>query len=75
MGFQELNGLDADVTISLGGVNRKTGKPNPVKVEGYYLGKKMCANVNCRATVPAHRQWCPVCGGMKFVRAIYGKTK
>ena len=40
MGFQELNGLDADVTISLGGVNRKTGKPNPVKVEGYYLGKK-----------------------------------
>lgn len=38
MAFQELNTLDADTTIALGGVNKKTGKKNPTKAEGYYLG-------------------------------------
>lgn len=40
MAFQEVNDLNTDVTISLGGTNKKTGKANPTKIEGYYLGKK-----------------------------------
>lgn len=38
MGFKELSSLDADITVSIGGTNRKTGKKNPTKLEGYYLG-------------------------------------
>lgn len=40
MAFQEVQSLDADTTISLGGVNRKTGKKNPTSAEGYYLGAR-----------------------------------
>lgn len=40
MAFKQVNDLSADVTISLGGSNRKTGKQNPKTVEGYYLGKR-----------------------------------
>lgn len=40
MGFQEINGLDAEVTIALGGKNKTTGKLNPTQIEGYYLGKR-----------------------------------
>lgn len=40
MGFKELNTLDADNTTALGGVNKKTGKTNPTKAEGYYLGSR-----------------------------------
>lgn len=32
--------LDAEVTIGLGGINKKTNKANPLKLEGYYLGFK-----------------------------------
>ena len=40
MGFKDVLDLDADVTVALGGRDKKTGKPNPTKVEGYYLGAK-----------------------------------
>lgn len=40
MAFQEIASLDADVTIALGGRNKKTNKDNPKSVEGYYLGSK-----------------------------------
>lgn len=40
MAFKEINDLNADTTVSMGGVNKKTGKANPTKVEGYYLGKR-----------------------------------
>lgn len=40
MAFREVQDLSADLTISLGGTNRKTGKKNPTRVEGYYLGKR-----------------------------------
>jgi len=40
MAFKTVSALDADTTISLGGMNKKTGKKNPTQVEGYYLGKK-----------------------------------
>lgn len=40
MAFREVLDISADVTISLGGSNKKTGKPNPKSIEGYYLGKR-----------------------------------
>jgi hypothetical protein len=40
MAFKEVNDLNPDTTISLGGVNKKTNKPNPKQVEGYYLGSR-----------------------------------
>lgn len=40
MAFKEVLDLSCDTTISLGGMNKKTGKANPTKIEGYYLGKK-----------------------------------
>lgn len=40
MGFTEVSSLDADVTIALGGKNKKTGKSNPKSIEGYYLGTR-----------------------------------
>lgn len=38
MAFKQVLDLDADVTVALGGVNKKTGKKNPTQVEGYYIG-------------------------------------
>lgn len=40
MAYKEVISLDAEVTVSLGGINRKTGKKNPTQVEGYYLGSR-----------------------------------
>lgn len=40
MGFKEVLSLDCDTTISLGGEDKKTKKPNPTKIEGYYIGTK-----------------------------------
>lgn len=38
--WEDVPSLETDVTVSLGGMNKKTGKPNPTKIEGYYLGTK-----------------------------------
>jgi len=40
MAFQKVVDLDADNCTALGGLNKKTGKPNPKTAEGYYLGSK-----------------------------------
>jgi hypothetical protein len=40
MAFKQVQDLDSDVTISMGGVNKKTGKKNPTSAEGYYLGSR-----------------------------------
>jgi hypothetical protein len=40
MAFQEVMDLNCDTTTAIGGVNRKTNKPNPKSLEGYYLGKR-----------------------------------
>lgn len=40
MAFKEINDLTTDVTIALGGVDRKTNKKNPTVIQGYYLGFK-----------------------------------
>ena len=38
MAYEDVLSLDADTIIALGGVDKKTGKPNPTQVEGFYLG-------------------------------------
>ena len=40
MAFKELADMDCDSTTALGGFNKKTGKPNPTKAEGYLIGSK-----------------------------------
>lgn len=40
MGYQKKSDLSTETAIQLGGTNKKTGKPNPKFVEGYYLGSK-----------------------------------
>lgn len=40
MGFKEVASLDCDTAIQLGGINKKTGKANPTRVEGYYIGSR-----------------------------------
>lgn len=40
MALKEVLDLDAETTVSIGGKNKKTGKPNPTSLTGYYLGKR-----------------------------------
>jgi hypothetical protein len=40
MSFREVADLSTDVTISLGGFNKKLKKDNPTSIEGYYLGSR-----------------------------------
>jgi len=40
MAFEEVVSLDAAVTVSLGKLNKKTGRKDPATVEGYYLGAR-----------------------------------
>ncbi len=40
MAFKEVLDLDCETTTALGGINKKTGRPNPKQIEGYYLGVK-----------------------------------
>ncbi len=40
MAFKSVNSLDADITFSLGKLDKKTGKTGPETVEGYYLGTR-----------------------------------
>src|ERR1700722_6239770 len=44
MGFREVNGPEADVTIALGKKNKETGKPYPKQAEGFYLGERTVEN-------------------------------
>lgn len=44
MAFTEVQSLDAEITIALGGTNKKTGKKNPTTAEGYYLGSRKVEN-------------------------------
>jgi len=40
MAFKEVSSLESETTIAMGGTNKKTGKANPTKIEGFYLGKR-----------------------------------
>lgn len=40
MGFKEVSSLDADIVVSIGKRDRKTGNQGPKQAEGYYLGSR-----------------------------------
>jgi hypothetical protein len=40
MAYKKVSSLEADVTITIGGADKKTGKKNPTSVEGFYLGSR-----------------------------------
>ncbi len=40
MAYEQVADLSADTVVKLGGVSNKTQKPNPTKMEGYYLGSR-----------------------------------
>lgn len=44
MAFKEVLDLGCDVSIALGGINKKTGKANPKTAEGYFLGSRTVAS-------------------------------
>jgi hypothetical protein len=44
MGYKDVADLSADVTVALGGTNKKTGKKNPTSIEGYFLGSRQVAD-------------------------------
>lgn len=46
MAFKKIQTLEAETTTALGGVNNKTGKPNPTSIEGYLLGTKTITNAD-----------------------------
>lgn len=40
MGFKEVQDLNPDTVITIGGTNKKTGAKNPSTIEGYFLGTR-----------------------------------
>lgn len=44
MAFTELPDLDCEKTTALGGKDKKSGKPNPTSIEGYFIGSKQVAS-------------------------------
>lgn len=40
MAFEKLVDLSTDDAVSLGGVNKKTGKVNPTTITGYFIGSR-----------------------------------
>lgn len=44
MSFKEVQDLNCDTTISLGGFNKSAKRENPTQVEGYFLGSKTTPN-------------------------------
>src|SRR6185369_493523 len=49
MAYKSVIDLDAEVTISLGGINKQTRKPNPLQVEGYYLGNRQVTSTRAKS--------------------------
>ena len=70
MSFKEVTTLDADVTIRLGGVDKKTGKPNPQSAEGYYLGTRKVTSPKSKSGFASLHFLLTPNGN----RAIWGKT-
>jgi hypothetical protein len=51
MSFKEVSSLDADVTVSIGKRDKKTGKMGPKSAEGYYLGNRTVQNKRGPSTI------------------------
>lgn len=70
MGFKEVQTLDADVTISIGGKNKKTGKANPTKAEGYFLGTRQVKSPKAKNGLAALHFFSTPKGNL----GVWGKT-
>lgn len=49
MAFKEVTDLGCDKAIQLGGVDKKTKKPNPKQLEGYYLGSRQIPSTKSKS--------------------------
>lgn len=70
MAFQPKSTLIADSYTALGGVNKKTGKPNPKAIEGFYLGSKQVDSDLSRTGKAWHHFFKNSSGTV----GVYGKT-
>ncbi len=70
MGFQEVASLDADTTVRLGGVDKKTGKKCPTTAEGYYLGAKEIASPKSKSGKASLHIFSTPAGNL----GVWGKT-
>lgn len=48
MGFTTLADLDTDNCTAIGGIDKKTGKPNPKSIEGYFIGTKQTVSTKAK---------------------------
>lgn len=51
MAYEKVVDLSTDTVHKLGGVDAKTGKKNPISIEGYYLGCRMVKSENGESTI------------------------
>lgn len=51
MSYKEVQDLSCEITISLGGRNRETGKDNPKSIEGYFRGSKNTPNKKSKSGI------------------------
>jgi len=51
MGYEKVTDLSTDTVVKIGGLNSKTGKANPTKMEGYYLGSRTVKSENGDSTI------------------------
>src|ERR1700679_1176128 len=51
MAFKKKTDLSSDTTVQVGGVDNKTGKPNPKSLEGYFLGTREVTTAYGKAKV------------------------
>jgi len=70
MAYTEVQSLDCDTAVSLGGINKKTGKKNPTSVEGYYLGSREFDSPKSKTG----KAWMHVFQTKNGTVGVYGKT-
>lgn len=70
MAYKQVEDLNPDTVVSLGGSNRKTGKKNPDVIEGYYLGKRVVSDPKKKSG----ESFIYVLRTAKGDRGVWGKT-
>lgn len=46
MGYKAVSDLSTDTVVKLGGIDGKTNKPNPTRMEGYFIGSREVKSEN-----------------------------
>lgn len=70
MAFKEVNSLDTDNMIALGGFNKKNRSDNPTQVEGYFLGSKEVASPKSKTGLSKIHVFQTASGNL----GVWGKT-